>query len=93
MDESLVIGMQTYYLQDGDYIQSGDEYESTQENRFVWKPINPSWIGMRWGYNRNGTPFRWARVRRKVPDGFKISKPKTISIQYDEMWGEDFEFE
>ncbi len=74
-----------YYLRKGDYLQLGDEYETSDG----WKPISDDWIGVKWGYDPNtGKHYNWARVRRLVPDTIYGAK---VDSGLQEQWGEEFE--
>jgi len=74
-----------YYLEKGDYLQSGDEYEKELDR---WKPIAQEWIGAKWGYDpTTGEPYNWARVRRLVPE---MLGRRTVNIPFQEQYGEEF---
>lgn len=82
--------MKYYYLVMGDYIQSGDEYRSPQNEK--WLLVDKQYYGVKYGFSLVDPtrPTKWVDIRRLVPDGFKPpSRIDDVPIQ--EQYGFDFE--
>lgn len=82
--------MKHYYLQKGDYLQIGDEFQQKDD---TWKKISQEHVGRRFGFDRSGKQVAWPTMRRLVQDSFELPKPRTkIVMPVDEQYGEEFEF-
>ena len=82
--------MKYYSLQRGDYIQSGDEFLSKDDES--WLLISDSYFGLKYGYDTDnlGKATEWRACRRLVPDGFKRTTEIVVGMQ--EQYGLEFEF-
>ena len=83
--------MKYYNLVVGDYIQSGDEYQDSNDK---WILACETYFGCKYGFevDDHSMPRTWRPMRRLVPDEFQIVRQKqVVNVHISEQWGEDFE--